>query len=304
MTILPQLTALPLWPNNSESHSDLNAAGVFVGRRKPLYVIRNLNVFVVNKEILKMIFRLKDRFGLLTMHTPIRRCLQALTRTSQPTLSLFKDPSSLRSLSVAAFPNHDSSSPLPIFTNSKPTSAFGQWYHPRYFSSSKQDNHIKKEDIQEEVEDEDGSDDGDYDDEEEDYEDDDDDCVSVSSKKKVYTAEEKEAEATAIGYKVVGPLQKDDQVFKPYEPAFAVVQIGSHQFKVSNGDSIFTERLKFCEVNDKLILNKVLLLGSASQTIVGRPIVPDAAVHAVVEEHVSVELSVSNKFDMHNAFSF
>ncbi|KAK1557593.1 hypothetical protein Q3G72_027740 [Acer saccharum] len=35
----------------------------------------------------------------------------------------------------------------------------------------------------------------------------------------------------------------------------------------------------------RLILNKVLMLGSASQTIVGRPIVPEAAVHAVVEEH-------------------
>lgn len=45
----------------------------------------------------------------------------------------------------------------------------------------------------------------------------------------------------------------------------------------------------------QLILNKVLLLGSASQTIVGRPIVPDAAVHAVVEEHVSAEFPVTNK---------
>ncbi|CAJ2631767.1 unnamed protein product [Trifolium pratense] len=233
-----------------------------------------------------MIFRMKDRFGLLTMHTPIRRCLQALNREPQPTLSLFKDPSSLRSFSVAAFSNHNISSPLPIFTNSKPASAFGKWHDPRYFSTSKQDDHTKKADIHEEIEDEDDSDDNYDDEDEEDYEDDDDDeCVSVSSSKKVYTAEEKEAEATAIGYKVVGPLQKDDQVFKPYEPAFAVVQIGSHQFKVSNGDSIFTERLKFCEVNDKLILNKVLLLGSASQTIIGRPIVPDAAVHAVVEEH-------------------
>ncbi|PRQ28712.1 hypothetical protein RchiOBHm_Chr5g0005961 [Rosa chinensis] len=52
-----------------------------------------------------------------------------------------------------------------------------------------------------------------------------------------------------LGYKVVGPLEKtDDGVFKPYEPVFAVIQIGSHQFKVSNADSIFTERLKFCEV--------------------------------------------------------
>ncbi|PPR99193.1 hypothetical protein GOBAR_AA21478 [Gossypium barbadense] len=100
-----------------------------------------------------------------------------------------------------------------------------------------------------------------------------------------YSPVEKEAEAAAIGYKVLGPLQRSDRVFKDYEPVFAVVQIGSHQFKVSNGDSIFTERLKFCEVNDKLILNKVLLLGSPTQTIIGRPILPDAAVHAVVEEH-------------------
>lgn len=38
----------------------------------------------------------------------------------------------------------------------------------------------------------------------------------------------------------------------------------------------------------QLVLNRVLMLGSATQTIIGRPILPDAAVHAVVEEHVSV----------------
>uniref|UniRef100_A0A7N2LPX0 Uncharacterized protein n=1 Tax=Quercus lobata TaxID=97700 RepID=A0A7N2LPX0_QUELO len=37
--------------------------------------------------------------------------------------------------------------------------------------------------------------------------------------------------------------------FQAVRPVFAVVQIGSHQFKLSNGDSIFIERLKFCEVN-------------------------------------------------------
>jgi large subunit ribosomal protein L21 len=36
--------------------------------------------------------------------------------------------------------------------------------------------------------------------------------------------------------------------------ACSCLQIGSHQFKVSNGDSIFTERLKFCDVNDKVML--------------------------------------------------
>lgn len=109
--------------------------------------------------------------------------------------------------------------------------------------------------------------------------------VSAPKGKRVYTAAEKEKEAAAIGYKVIGPLQRSDRPFKLHEPVFAVVQIGSHQFKVSNGDCIYTERLKFCEVNDKLMLNKVLLLGSTSETIIGRPILPDAAVHAIVEEH-------------------
>ncbi|CAK9152525.1 unnamed protein product [Ilex paraguariensis] len=95
---------------------------------------------------------------------------------------------------------------------------------------------------------------------------DDDENVSTSK-----SLEEREIEAAGIGYKVIGRLEKSDQVFKPYEPVFAVVQIGSHQFKVSNGDSIFTERLKYCEVNDK--------------TIIGRPMLSDATVHAVVEEH-------------------
>ncbi|XP_027347508.1 50S ribosomal protein L21, mitochondrial [Abrus precatorius] len=200
-----------------------------------------------------------------------RRCLQLRPLTT----FLFSNPSSLRSLFVPPFPNSNSSSPLlPFFTISNPTSAFPQCPQLRYFSS---DNH--QDHSEEEYDDDDDDDDDDVDDE-------DDDHIHVSSGKKAYTKEEMEAEAAAIGYKVAGPLLKDDdRVFKPYEPVFAVVQIGSHQFKVSNGDSIFTERLKFCEVNDKLILNKVLLLGSASQTIVGRPIVPDATVHAVVEEH-------------------
>ncbi|KAL9263777.1 Large ribosomal subunit protein bL21m-like protein [Drosera capensis] len=103
-----------------------------------------------------------------------------------------------------------------------------------------------------------------------------------------YSIEEKMKEAAEMGYGVIGPLDGTERVFKKYEPVFAVVQIGSHQFKVSNGDYIYTERLKFCEVNDKLILNKVLLLGSPSQTIIGRPIVPDAVVHAVAEEHVII----------------
>ncbi|KAF0919714.1 hypothetical protein E2562_031059 [Oryza meyeriana var. granulata] len=106
-----------------------------------------------------------------------------------------------------------------------------------------------------------------------------------NKKKKGKKEASNKKEVIGGGYKVVGPLGADEKPSKPYEPVFAVVQIGSHQFKVSNGDSIFTERLKFCDVNDKLILNRVLMLGSQAQTVIGRPILPDAAVHAVVEEH-------------------
>ncbi|XP_057463911.1 50S ribosomal protein L21, mitochondrial-like [Actinidia eriantha] len=149
-----------------------------------------------------------------------------------------------------------------------------QFTPTRYFSFQRSDNEEEDDD-----DDEEGCDDDD--------EDSDDEGVSGPSGggKREYTAEEREDEAAAIGYKVVGPLERSERVFKPYDPVFAIVQIGSHQFKVSNGDCIFTERLKFCEVNDKLILNKVLMLGSQSQTIIGRPILSDAAVHAVVEEH-------------------
>uniref|UniRef100_A0A0D9WJL5 Large ribosomal subunit protein bL21m n=1 Tax=Leersia perrieri TaxID=77586 RepID=A0A0D9WJL5_9ORYZ len=117
-------------------------------------------------------------------------------------------------------------------------------------------------------------------------EDEDEEAVAVAAKPPSgKTEEEKVAEAAEIGYAVVGALEPEEKPFKPYEPVFAVVQIGSHQFKVSNGDSIFTERLKFCDVNDKLILNRVLMLGSQTQTVIGRPTLPDATVHAVVEEH-------------------
>ncbi|KAH9608384.1 hypothetical protein KSS87_013591 [Heliosperma pusillum] len=87
-----------------------------------------------------------------------------------------------------------------------------------------------------------------------------------------YYVKDKLLEAADIGYKVVGPLNPDDR-------------IGSHQFKVSNGDCIYVEKLKYCEVNDKLILNKVMMVGSPTQTIIGRPILPEAEVHAIVEEH-------------------
>jgi len=53
---------------------------------------------------------------------------------------------------------------------------------------------------------------------------------SASGLKREYSAEEREAEATAIGYKVVGPLERSDRVFKPYEAVFSVVQVRFRHF--------------------------------------------------------------------------
>ncbi|ESR62584.1 hypothetical protein CICLE_v10016378mg [Citrus x clementina] len=200
-----------------------------------------------------------------------RRCLHVLSRHAAALLSLKTPPTLPFSTSISL------KGLTPFQHRSLISSTLGptNWSHYRHFSSNKNDD--EGEDVDEgEDEDEETADES-YEGEEI--------GDTVPDLGREYTLEEKEAEAAEIGYKVLGPLRKSDRVFKKYEPAFAVVQIGSHQFKVSNGDSIFTERLKFCEVNDKLILNKVLLLGSQHQTIIGRPMVPDAAVHAVVEEH-------------------
>jgi len=101
--------------------------------------------------------------------------------------------------------------------------------------------------------------------------------------RRTLTAEEVQ-EADEIGYRVIGSAKRSDAKFWRQEPIFAVVQIGSHQFKVSGGDRIYVEKLKYADVKQKIILNKVLMLGTKSETVIGRPILPDAAVHAVVEE--------------------
>ncbi|ONK60443.1 uncharacterized protein A4U43_C08F18530 [Asparagus officinalis] len=60
--------------------------------------------------------------------------------------------------------------------------------------------------------------------------------------------------------------------------------IGSRQYIVFPGRFIYTQRLKGANVNDKIILSKVLLVGTRTKAYIGQPVVTNAAVHAVVEE--------------------
>ncbi|XP_062223593.1 large ribosomal subunit protein bL21c-like isoform X2 [Phragmites australis] len=65
---------------------------------------------------------------------------------------------------------------------------------------------------------------------------------------------------------------------------FAVVMIGSRQYIVMPGRYIYTQRLKGANVNDQIILNKVLLVSTRDKAYIGMPVVTNAAVHAVIEE--------------------
>ncbi|KAJ4963045.1 hypothetical protein NE237_022984 [Protea cynaroides] len=62
--------------------------------------------------------------------------------------------------------------------------------------------------------------------------------------------------------------------------------VGSRQYIIHSGRFIYTQRLKGANVNDKIILNKVLLVGTKTTAYIGKPVVPNAAVHAVVEEQL------------------
>ncbi|GMY17859.1 50S ribosomal protein L21, chloroplastic [Fagus crenata] len=90
-------------------------------------------------------------------------------------------------------------------------------------------------------------------------------------------ASEPEPEAAQI-------VQTSSEQVPKREQVFAVVMIGSRQYIVFPGRFIYTQRLKDANVNDKIILNKVLLVGTRDTTYIGKPVVTNAAVHAVVEE--------------------
>lgn len=78
--------------------------------------------------------------------------------------------------------------------------------------------------------------------------------------------------------KVAGPFTVEPQA------AFAVVEVGGTQYKVTPDDLIYSEKLGGVDVNDTVSLSRVLMLGTPSTTIVGRPYVVGARVTAVVEE--------------------
>jgi ribosomal protein L21 len=67
--------------------------------------------------------------------------------------------------------------------------------------------------------------------------------------------------------------------------SFAVVQISGAQHKVTPGDVVIVPRVHAAVVGSEFALEDVLLVGSATRTVIGRPLVPAAKVVAMCEEH-------------------
>ncbi len=65
---------------------------------------------------------------------------------------------------------------------------------------------------------------------------------------------------------------------------FAVVQIGSFQYKISEGDVIDTNRIHEDEGKD-ITLDKVLVFAKGSDVRVGQPFLKDVKVKATVVKH-------------------
>ncbi len=65
---------------------------------------------------------------------------------------------------------------------------------------------------------------------------------------------------------------------------FAVVQLGNHQFKVNEGDTISADHLDY-EAGQKIVLDKVLLICDGPSTKVGQPYLKDVEIKAEVLRH-------------------
>ncbi len=67
--------------------------------------------------------------------------------------------------------------------------------------------------------------------------------------------------------------------------AFAIIETGGKQYKISEGDSIKIEKLSGeNKEGDKIVFDKVLLVDDGKSTKIGSPYISGAKVEAVFEE--------------------
>lgn len=67
------------------------------------------------------------------------------------------------------------------------------------------------------------------------------------------------------------------------QAAFAVIETGGSQFKVTTDDVIYHNKIDSM-INDVIEFGRVLLIGTQQDTTIGRPFIPGASVVAAIEE--------------------
>src|SRR5690242_6968894 len=70
----------------------------------------------------------------------------------------------------------------------------------------------------------------------------------------------------------------------PKLPAYAVIETGGKQYRVSVGDRVTVERLA-TEAGGEITFDRVLLVGGDGSTRIGTPVVDGASVTATVDAH-------------------
>lgn len=65
---------------------------------------------------------------------------------------------------------------------------------------------------------------------------------------------------------------------------FAYIVNGSHQYRVSNGDTLLIDFVESVHAGDSLTFDKVLLANGGAASVIGTPAIPGASVTAQVVE--------------------
>lgn len=76
---------------------------------------------------------------------------------------------------------------------------------------------------------------------------------------------------------------------------YAIIQIGSSQYKVSEGDTISTNRLSD-EAGKNVTFDKVLLFSKGTDVRIGQPYLKDVKVTAKVVSHILDQKVVAYKY--------
>src|SRR5215467_7783179 len=76
---------------------------------------------------------------------------------------------------------------------------------------------------------------------------------------------------------------------------YAIIEDGSHQFRVSEGDRVRVDRRKG-KVGEELVFSKVLLLAGEGDTTIGAPVIEGARVAGKIVNQFKAKKIIIQKF--------